>query len=187
MTLRLEQDVSHADWWAGRDDPWQVLVSLGPDCFAAYAQVPMPLEEDDPRLPLLPDVAGNWDDRTLAAALEVLAGHTTTPEDVWSCAWDGFGDERTGPRVRVPHREFFLFHGALHETGGWEPVGSGHVPSPAAVWPADRSWFLAFDVDPDWAGIGGTRDLVEALVADPRLGAREVSWGDLSDPRGDVA
>lgn len=50
------------------------------------------------------------------------------------------------------------------------------MPNPAFIWPADRAWFLANDVDPHWAGIGGSpraiNDLLDAagldiVLADP--------------------
>lgn len=186
MTLRFEPDVSHADWWATRDEPWQVLVSLGPSGFEAYAQVLMPLDEDA-RTALLPDVDGNLDDRTIAAVLGVLAAHTTTPDEVWSCLWDGYGVQPPGPRVRLPHRDHLLFRGALVDVRTWPLDVGGFVPPPAAVWPADRAWFLAFDVDPDWAGVGGSRQAIDALLADDRLQARGVAWGPVPDPREDAA
>lgn len=186
MTLRFEPDVSHADWWVTRDEPWQVLCTTGPGGFEAYAQVLMPLD-DDARTALLPAVGGNLDDRTLAAVLDVLGGHTATPDDACSCLWDGYGVEKPGPRVRLPHRDYLLFRGPLREARTW-PLGSGgHAPPPAAVWPADRAWFLAFDVDPDWAGVGGSRAAIDALLADDRLQARSIAWGTLADPRGDAA
>lgn len=46
---------------------------------------------------------------------------------------------------------------------------------PAFVWPADRAWCLASDIDPHWAGIGAdtatirtlmTRDDIDVVPAD---------------------
>jgi hypothetical protein len=37
------------------------------------------------------------------------------------------------------------------------------------VWPADRTWCVAKDVDPHWAGIGADDDAIEPLLADPAL------------------
>jgi len=43
------------------------------------------------------------------------------------------------------------------------------MPNPAFIWPADRSWCVADDVDPHWAGIGADRSAIDQLLADPRL------------------
>lgn len=79
------------------------------------------------------------------------------------------------PQVRVPHRAYWLFRGSLADVGAWEtaegwPSGLRlDAPEPAFVWPDDHAWCVAHDVDPHWAGIGGTRALIERLAHDPRL------------------
>lgn len=185
MALRPEPDTSLADWWATRVEPWEVLATVGPSGFAAYAQVLCPLDEGDPRLALL-DARDdrNWDDQVLAAVLDVLAAHTATPEDGCWCLWDGYREHRPGPRVRIPHRDHLLFRGPVTRLPDWGPEATSSVSPPAAGWPADRAWFLAFDVDPAWLAVGGTEAAVDALVADPRVRALHVPWGPLTDPRG---
>lgn len=187
VSLRSEPDVAAAQWWAGRDEPWDLLCTVGPSGFASYAQVLMPLDGGEAaRLPAGP---GNEDDRTLGAVLDVLAAHTRTPDDCLWCLWDGWGPAPAGPRVDLVHRRYLLFRGPLGDGWDWHlPQGRLDVTGvarPAAVWPVDRAWFVAFDVDPSWAGVGGSEDAVAALVADPRLDARPVVWGPLDDPRGD--
>lgn len=186
MTLRFEPDVSHADWWATRDEPWEVLATVGPSGFPAYAQVLAPMAEEDPRIPLLEAREGwNWDDQVLAAVLDVLGAHTSTPDDGCWCLWDGYRDHRPGPRVRIPHREYLLWRGPVTGIPDWGPEATSSVAPPAAGWPADRAWFLAFDVDPCWLSVGGSRAAVDALVADPRVRALPAAWGPLTDPRGE--
>lgn len=46
--------------------------------------------------------------------------------------------------------------------------------APSLIWPADRSWFVASEVDFDSTLVGGSRALVEALVAAPGLEVHEV-------------
>ncbi len=66
------------------------------------------------------------------------------------------------PKVVVPNRAYFLFRGA--------PSDLGDLPDPAAfIWPADRSWCVAHDVDPHWAGIGADTAAIDELVSVPRL------------------
>lgn len=165
MAPHSDPEVSPADWWVTRDEPWHVLCTVGPSGFPAYAQVSMPLDDSDERLPLLPDVGVNWDDQVCAAVREVLTGFTSTPEDAFWCVWTG-ADHEPGPVIRIPHREYVLHRGSISEASG----------SPAALWPADRAWFLAFDVDPDWAAVGASAAAVEVLAVDPRIGARPLAW-----------
>ena len=49
--------------------------------------------------------------------------------------------------------------------------------SPSIVWPADRAWVWVTEVDDDSTVIGGSAELVAALVADPRLEAFEIPVG----------
>lgn len=76
------------------------------------------------------------------------------------------------PKVVVPNRAYFLFHGAVSDFGDWGAGGRwpGHtLPDPAFVWPADHAWCLTKDVDPHWAGIGADPAALDELLADPRL------------------
>jgi hypothetical protein len=66
------------------------------------------------------------------------------------------------PKVVVPHREYFLFQGALSD--------ASDLPDRAAfIWPADHAWCITHDVDPHWAGIGAGTVAIDQLVSDPRL------------------
>ena len=42
-------------------------------------------------------------------------------------------------------------------------------------WPADRAWCVATEIDFAWTYVGGTRAVVDALLADPRLDAVETT------------
>ena len=81
------------------------------------------------------------------------------------------------PKVEVPHRAYWLFRGALAEIGTWDTAEAWPgryrlgAAEPAFVWPADRAWCVASDVDPHWAGIGGGTPLINQLIADPLLDA----------------
>lgn len=76
------------------------------------------------------------------------------------------------PKVIVPNRAYFLFHGAVSDFGDWGGADGwpGYtLPDPAFVWPADHAWCLTKDVDPHWAGIGAAPAALDELLADPRL------------------
>jgi hypothetical protein len=88
-----------------------------------------------------------------------------------------------GPKVVVPNRKYLLFRGPLSGAGDWGAADlrpgypRGYLPA-AFVWPADHAWCVAHDIDPHWAGIGADADVVDQLVADPRL---DVVRADPSD------
>jgi hypothetical protein len=147
MPLRHEPDVSHADWFATRDEPWVQLCCLGPSGFERYARLFAPgTEHEQPE-----QLEGDLDDITLARLCAVLARHTGTPADCFFALWEGYGDlhdavgtttafddgtgqARTtswtrppvlprdvldGPRVRIPNRAYLLFRGPLEAAGDW--------------------------------------------------------------------
>ena len=100
VTLASCWDLSAADWIAHSDLQWSQLVRFGPADFGAYA-----------RLRFLPDPVASRTKRERRRGrglahrpaprlFEVLATHTTTPQDCYFCVWEGFGD----PRRRRPWR-----------------------------------------------------------------------------------
>jgi hypothetical protein len=94
MALTPSSDLAAASWIAGADQSWQRLAEFGPPGFSAYG-----------RLRFLPDPAFDGQSEhdvnlaedapsetaQLRAALEVLARHTTAPDDCYFCLWDGWG------------------------------------------------------------------------------------------------
>jgi hypothetical protein len=189
MALALCSDLSPADWIVATEAPWERLVCFGPADFAAHARLRFLADpafegqmEHEAYRDDAPSAADQW--RVL---LELLAAHTHTPEDCYFCLWEGWPFPeavRQLPKLsvlhqtRVPVRSYFLFRGALSAAGDWGAAefASG-PPSPyeaAFVWPADRAWCVANDVDPHWAGIGADATVIEQLVADPRLDAVHV-------------
>lgn len=163
MTLRRWTNLKAANWILSSRLPWQQLVVFGPAGFPAYA-----------RLRLLPDPT--WDGQTEAdveisdehdtdpdqvlTALEILSRHTQTPDGLYFCLWEGWGVNLGSPKVIVPARAYFLLRGRLDE---WD------LPEPAFVWPSDRAWCLAHDVDPHWAGIGAAVAAVDELLGHSRI------------------
>ncbi|WEK13156.1 MAG: hypothetical protein P0Y48_11905 [Candidatus Microbacterium phytovorans] len=93
-----------------------------------------------------------------------------------------------GPRLELPGRGHVLFRGGVSELGDPDWVLSvpwrdrvaeahGFPPSaqtPSIVWPADRAWVSVTEVDYDSTIVGGAREPIAALVADPRLEAWEI-------------
>lgn len=100
--------------------------------------------------------------------------------------------------LKLPMREFVLLRATLDELGdpgwgyaagiGWSP-GNEH-PTPQLIWPSDRAWCVATEIDWDFTLVAGTRALVGAILADDRFEAFEVneaddlSWdGDTINPK----
>ena len=191
MPLTICSDLSPADWIVTSDVPWERLVWFGPPGFAAYARVrfiPDPTRpgqrEDEADLDASPGEVEQW-----RALIKVLADETADPSDCYFGLWEGWPlseSARRWPTFGVPRgarfaaRSFFLFHGALSEAEIWgQPAVAGIWGrpefslggTPAFVWPSDHTWCVAADVDPHWAGVGGTARTIERLITDPRLDA----------------
>ena len=111
--------------------------------------------------------------------------HTTAPDDCFVGVWEGCGwlDPRRFDtlRLELPERTHLVFHGPLEAVGdvGWTAPGGQFMPeSPSVIWPADRAWYVATDVDQDSTYVGGSRGLILALMADPRLEVWQVAPTD---------
>jgi len=85
-----------------------------------------------------------------------------------------------GPKLRLPHRDYLLFRGGIasalalgsHAFGRYEPH------SPDLVWPDDRTWFIATDVDLVFGYVGGTAALIADVTEDERLASVSVDPAD---------
>ena len=79
-------------------------------------------------------------------------------------------------------RSYLLFSGPLTAWGRWgaRPIApdwpARTISEPNLVWPDDRAWFVANDVDPDWIGVGGPEALVAELVRHPALLVERVPY-----------
>jgi hypothetical protein len=93
-------------------------------------------------------------------------------------------DVMSGPRLRLPAREYLLFRGQLTDVLhlGWTyPGGTDDLQSPNLMWPADRSWCVATEIDFDSTLVGGTEELAESLLATDGLEAWRVDVSDTLD------
>lgn len=95
------------------------------------------------------------------------------------------------PRLELPGRGHVLFRGGVSELArpdwfldvpwrdrpaeehGFEPSAL----SPSIVWPDDRAWVLVTEADFDSTVIGGSRELIAALIAASGLEALEIPEG----------
>lgn len=128
----------------------------------------------------------------LTHLVETLAKFTTTPDVGVAGIWEGFGGYTfpPGPRLELPHRNHVLFEvGATAfsdptwlDRAIWCRTPDDRPQTPAILWPDDRAWVLTNDVDDEYSFIGGSRDLIDALVADPATECLEIPAGAAVDP-----
>jgi hypothetical protein len=177
MAITWARSTAEGQWLGASGAPWWPVVQLGPPGFEAYARVryiPDPVRpgmaEADVELP--EDHPRDLDQGR--AALAVLAAFTTTPLDCWFAVWEGCSSSLELPAglplLELPHRRYGLLRGALTDLASWEETVHSQLDAPPAfVWPADRRWCFASDVDPTWAGVGAEEAAVRALLAEPGL------------------
>jgi hypothetical protein len=178
-TEQVEMRWSDVAEWSGR--------TVHPEMQFHTIAVPVPGRETrlqawsgEPRLGVLSDAQ-------CRALVGLLARHTSTPDTCWFCVWDGYGGlHRTefrarwwrlklrfqnhapirpeGKRVRLPGREYLLFTGPL-------ALAAGHMDGPNLWWPDDRSWCVASEIDFPYTYVGGSKKLIDEILADPSLEA----------------
>ena len=139
-----------------------------PPIFATYATLVFPLELESSR-----DQARPAEDRFDDALLRVLCAHTK-PQP-W---WLGFLDTGASdvvlddaPRVRVYSGwNYVLAQAGPHEARTWRSdEGRWFTALPELMFPADRSWLVSSLWDDAWAGVGGSAELISALLIEPEL------------------
>lgn len=112
--------------------------------------------------------------------VEHLRPSTATPERCWFCVWEGFGgldDQGVTERVELPNRRYLLASGAVEDAVP-SVLDDPWDQSPNLWWPEDRAWCVATEIDYAWTYVGGSRELITALLQDPRLEALEASLTD---------
>jgi len=148
------------------------ITSAIPPVFEAYATLELPGSgAHDARSPL------EDPDRHNAGVLAVLSEHSAVQP--W---WLGYLD--TGgadivfydaPKVRPgPTSDgwYVLVEAGPEQAGVWREQQHSKGPLPDLMFPADRSWLYSTLWDDDWTCIGGSRALIDALLAHPDLGHR---------------
>ncbi|ALO66274.1 hypothetical protein AS189_06960 [Arthrobacter alpinus] len=140
-----------------------------------------------------PDL-GALDAGQLTALAAVLGAHSGSSsigedQDIFQAVWDGWGgfDPGSGSIPAVSGepltvagglRKYWVFRGSIAELARppWFDDGLGlNTQSPNLVWPADRSWCLATEIDFDSTLVGGTAELIAAVVHSSDLEALEVT------------
>lgn len=109
MVLSWSADVWPADWLTDGDpDVWQ-LINFGPAGFADYARlrfIPDPTAPDQSETDVDDADVPESEVALVRGVLDVLAAHTTTPDDCYFCLWEGWGSTlRGGDVTRIANPE----------------------------------------------------------------------------------
>ena len=78
--------------------------------------------------------------------------------------------ELSRPRVHLPHRDYLLLAGPLPaalQIGHWITADCFFPQSPNLFWPEDRAWCVASEIDFDSTLLGGTTELIDAILQAP--------------------
>ncbi|MGB3761676.1 MAG: hypothetical protein WA966_00530 [Ornithinimicrobium sp.] len=200
----VSSDSVALDWLIASKLPWGQLVQFGPEGFETYARLRFL------RDPILPgehetDVEDGVDDAApndlIDRAVAVLSHHTATPKECYFGLWDGWPGtlealttlsgspiKNTNSALwiptRSPERQYFVLSGSIEEYLRRAPVLDSGSLQLSLIWPKDHTWCISNDVDPHYAGIGGSRAAMETLFrcgnldvvpADPTQGQPEFS------------
>lgn len=136
------------------------------------------------------EASSGFDEPEFTVLVELLRRTTGCPDDITVGVWHGYGsvvETGYGPNLELPYREYVLLAGTLddlldpawglHADIGW--TESSSFPGPDLVWPADHAWLVASDTDLDWTVVAGSRELVDAVLAEPLFEAFEVGPDDV--------
>jgi hypothetical protein len=152
---------------------------------------PAPWSSQGPR-------AGSLYPPDAAVLASLVRDWTAVPDQCWFCVWDGYGwaavtltppgqpgrslpdpvpaEVRSGPRVRLPDREYLLYTGAVTDVAA--PGLDDEDQTANLWWPGDRAWCVASEIDLAWTYVGGPAGLIERVLADDRIEALPASPDD---------
>lgn len=119
----------------------------------------------------------------LARSLQrVLTEFTDSSNPCWFGIWEGFGflsdAQRRAPKISTRERSWHLFRAPLAAMDqSFFPDHIFHHPA-NLVWPEDRSWCVATEIDVEATYVGGCEELIAAILAEPALESERVSLDD---------
>lgn len=188
MALNFHSDPAGAEWIVAGQPRSSIgtTLLLGPPGFETYARV---LSLPDPQRPSqsedeIDEVAmreAPTEQEVVRATTEALSAITGSGERLRFLLWDGYPCEPalpSGTRVDLAGwRTCALAAGTLTDWTSWSESGAQRWFPPAFVWPPDREWCLAYDVDAHFAGVAGTLSTVDELLIRSRHPAMVASRG----------
>ena len=121
---------------------------------------------------------GSLDPKEARLIVNCLSSHTPESELCWFGIWEGFGfldkTARKAPSIATRDRRWHLFRAPL---GGLTESFDPHFGHQSAnlAWSADRSWFVATEIDAEVTYVAGPQELVDSIHSTPGLETRIVS------------
>ncbi|MGC5259384.1 hypothetical protein ACPXCG_23850 [Gordonia sp. DT218] len=180
MTVHPYPDQGPADWL--KKHYWSRFAVRGPQSFAQYARLrftPDPQCDGQPYADL-EAVEGPAEIWQLGIIVDMLAQHTSTPQECFYAIWSGWSglNAHGAATFAIPGRSYSLFRGTAHclphdptypyadETKDWQ------LPIPTLIWPSDHAWFITNDLDPHFATIGASEAAIATLLTDTDTDSR---------------
>jgi len=166
------------DWIAKGTTVDPTITSAIPPVFAAYATFSEPGEGS----------AGTTVHER--AVLRHLIDQTAADQPWWLGYLDTGAHDvvfHNAPRVTLYSGwGYVLVEAGPKQAATWRTghMRSQHGTLPDMIFPADRSWLVSALWDDSWTCVGGPRRLVDALVRDTLVQAREVQLGEDATPPG---
>lgn len=199
--LRPAPTSAIADWIVSAGEgTWGHVDSMVPAVFGAYVLVLYPLYDDDdvpvrwadwPVQPVPIDVQDSFGGNprsVLPLMSAALRSATTTPDECRFGIWTGNDSsqipDQLGPVLDWPRglRDYYLYRGPLDAALTYGNDVTDSWLGPNQIWPADRAWFFAADIDPAFAVVGGSEALIDAVLADRALETHRTRPSDLPFP-----
>lgn len=177
--------------WSGRE--------LRPDSEFHSIAFPIDNRDDPPPWNAARPLQGTLDLDDAAALIGALRQHTSTPDRCWFCLWTGYGwggsavavlrragepatkrpapvdpipsQIRTGQRVEMPGREYFLYVGPITDALAFRNKGQ----TPNLFWPDDRAWCVASELDTTSTFVGGSQSLIDQVIGSDDIEALPVN------------
>ena len=134
---------------------------------------------------------GSMEEETATELAAFLSRFTGTPEQCYFGVWEGYGqysggttmftsdgsgsplptprEIRRAQRIRGCDRNYLLYAGELQDITAFYTNSLSEPPN--IWWPADRTWFVAADIDLVSTYIGASQERIEALLSHPALEA----------------
>ncbi len=192
MAMEFINDTSAATWLlptAIDHAAAQATLWFGPTTFEAYARV---LELPDPQFDgqsesqLDEEVLNQApsDVELIGRTVGVLRSHSHSPADLFFLLWEGYPYRPALPATSrfdlAGFRQYALAVGAIDDWTEWVTSNRevhGRAFPPAFVWPADRQWCLAFDVDSHFAGVGASSEAIARLLETEEISTERATRG----------
>lgn len=164
-------------WIAANPPVGTTIATAIPPRFAAYATVVVPGDDEDKRAA----------DEALLAVLRARE-----PQQPW---WLGYLETGVADLVFPDAPRVVLYWGwpyvlvkaGPEQAASWRRNSQAtpwHSALPELMFPVDRSWLVSTLWDDDWRCVGGSSDLIQALLQHPLLDARAVTLEQDATPPG---